>query len=340
MNKFKFYFILFFISVSLFSCKHDDSTSTAPPRDRAVQYTADIDSIEEYLKSHSLTKVEVDGLTDVVITDLVSGGVSIWDNTEYPLQFKMVKNDVRVSNLTDGPSEDVVDYKLYYVVLNEGGGARPTTTDSTFVSYRGWKLDNDEFDKNNTPFWATFPAVTTSEISLISGFRQFTPVLKAASSVVPNSDGTFNFINAGVGVVFIPSGLGYYNVSRTGIPAYSPLVFTIRLNGVRERDHDLDGVLTKYEELNANGNPYDDDTDGDLIPDFLDTDDDGDDFLTKFEITKTGADIGQGPSKTYPYDAFEDPNVPANSEPKGIPSCNGDFTSATRLRKHLDPSCH
>ncbi|MGK4567466.1 hypothetical protein [Flavobacterium sp. 3HN19-14] len=322
MNKFKLYFILFFISVSLFSCKHDDDVTVAPPRDCHVQKLADLDSIRDYLKTHSLQKVEVDGLTDVVITDLVPGGVSIWDNTQYPLDSLMVKNDVRVTNLTDGPSTDEEIYPLYYVVLNEGGGASTTTTDSTFVSYRGWTLtDNAQFDRNDVPFWATYPAVTTAEVTLISGFRQFTTVLKAASSYTSHDDGTFTFVDAGVGVVFIPSGLGYFNVSRTGIPAYSPIAFTIRLDRVRERDHDQDGILTKYEDMDANGvadgDPFNNDTDGDLISHFLDMDDDGDSFLTKFEIRTNQADEN---SPLYPF--------------ADIPNCTGG------KKLHLDKNCH
>ena len=242
------------------------------------------------------------------------------DNTDFPLQFKMVKNDSRVTNLVDGISKDPVEYKMYYLILNQGGGTnKATNVDSTFVSYRGWKLDNDEFDRNDTPFWSSYPALTTAEISLISGFRQFIPLLNPAESTVDNGDGTTSFVNAGVGVVFIPSGLGYYNTSRTGIPAYSPLVFTVRLDKVKYRDHDNDGIWSKNEDLNHNGDNFDDDTDGDNVPDFLDGDDDGDHTLTKFEIVN-----GQG--VRYPFEAFDQ-----------IPDCQGNTTG---LKKHLDPSCH
>ena len=49
-------------------------------------------------------------------------------------------------------------------------------------------------------------------------------------------------------------------------------------------DYDIDGVPTTTEDINANGNYGDDDTDGDGIPDFLDDDDDGDMVLTNVEI--------------------------------------------------------
>jgi len=48
-------------------------------------------------------------------------------------------------------------------------------------------------------------------------------------------------------------------------------------------DHDQDGVPSREEDLNRNGDFRDDDTDGDGIPNFLDVDDDGDRLLTRFE---------------------------------------------------------
>ena len=174
MNKVKFYFILPLISIVLFSCSKDDDKKVAPPRDYILQYSSDLDSIESYLKTHSFTVVEVDGLTDVKIDTFIVGNaegkVSIWDNTQYPLQFKMVKNDSRNSLVVDGRISDPVDYKMYYFLINEGGGASTTTFDSTYVSYRGWKLDNKQFDISNQPIWATFPKISSTEVTLISGF--------------------------------------------------------------------------------------------------------------------------------------------------------------------------
>lgn len=322
MNKFRLYFILLLTSIILFSCNKDDSgSSVAPPRDYTEQYTADIDSIEKYLKSHYLMPVEVDGRLDVTINAIPDpnpeGFVSIWDNTQFPLQSKIVKNDSRSTNLVDGRINDPVDYKMYYLILNEGGGKSATTTDSTFVSYRGWTLENKQFDINNIPFWATYPKITSAEVALISGFRQFTSLLKAAEAVIPpveGGDGTITYVNYGAGVVFLPSGLGYFNGITTGISAYSPIVFTVRLHAVRERDHDRDGVMTKNEDLNGDGDPYNDDTDGDNIPDFLDTDDDNDNFLTRNEIRDA-----QG--NAYPFDQ--------------IPTCSGGT-----LKRYLDPNCN
>lgn len=292
MNKFKFYFILLLTSTILFSCnKDDDPAPPTPPRDFTEQYLKDIDSIEKFLKTHYLTAETVDGQLDVTFTPIPEGGTetSVWDNTEYPVLSKIVKNDERRSNLTDGRTEDPVDYKLYYILLNEGGGQRPTTADSTYTSYKGMTLDNKVFDQSTNPLWFVFPRLAAGDATVISGYRQFLPLLKTATSATVNeSTGQIEYENLGVGVVFIPSGLGYFQSSQTNIPAYSPLIFRIRLHTLKYRDHDGDGVLSKDEDLNNNGDLYDDDTDADKIPNFLDVDDDGDTYFTRFEIKVNG----------------------------------------------------
>jgi hypothetical protein len=61
------------------------------------------------------------------------------------------------------------------------------------------------------------------------------------------------------------------------------------------------------------------DSDGDEIPDFLDSDDDNDGFLTRFEIKNLTAN----PVFTYPFDE--------------IPTCG---TSGNGKKRHLDETCH
>ena len=53
---------------------------------------------------------------------------------------------------------------------------------------------------------------------------------------------------------------------------------TIRIS-ILEQDDD-DGIPAEVEDINGNGDPFDDDTDGDGIPDFLDIDDDNDNVFT------------------------------------------------------------
>ena len=47
------------------------------------------------------------------------------------------------------------------------------------------------------------------------------------------------------------------------------------MHDVNFADHDNDGILSSNDDLDGDGNVKNDDTDGDLIPNYLDADDDG-----------------------------------------------------------------
>ena len=70
--------------------------------------------------------------------------------------------------------------------------------------------------------------------------------------------------------MFIPSGLAYRNVSQSIIEKNSPLIFEIALKNVNLIDHDLDGIDSKFEDLNGDNNFTNDDTDEDGIDDLKD----------------------------------------------------------------------
>jgi hypothetical protein len=326
LNKLKNVLLIAVLSPIFFSCKPDDDNATiVPPKDRALQYLEDAELIETYLLEHYMT---VDADMNVTINKIPqensSGYISIKNQTDYPLQYiEDVYNDSRVSLLKGGRTSDSVKYKLYYILLNEGGGQRPTTVDSSFVDYRGWNLSNAQFDQTSFPVWTSYPS---SVNEFISGFRQILPTMKTPQTVTPNEDGTISYTNYGNCVVFIPSGLAYFNLSRgANIPPYSNLVFQIKLKGIRYNDHDRDKILSKDEFYNPEGETdiglFNQDSDGDGIPDFLDADDDGDGFLTRNELKIPG---------TIPqlYYQFND-----------IPSCSGDQVNPLRIKKHLDSNC-
>src|SRR5690606_26668749 len=94
------------------------------------------------------------------------------------------------------------------------------------------------------------------------------------------------FADYGVGVMFLPSGLAYYNQVTGAVPRYSPLIFTFNLYELNYRDHDNDGILSKDEVANPGDNPLDYDSDNDGIPNMYDKDDDNDSYLTRFEISE------------------------------------------------------
>lgn len=304
------------LSFGLTQCKKEEKQ-----RDRSDVYTQNIDAIEVYLKTHKIT---VNGYNQIHFDEVNEGDPSsIWNQKQYELQYVIVKNDTRTSNTTEGASDDSIEYKLYYMIINEGGGSKVANYDNLYTAYSAYTIQGDLFDKNNTGFWSSFPKFGNEAqyAELISGFRQAATLIKTASNITTNPDGTFNAQNAGRIVVFIPSGLAYFGKGFSKLGSYQPAIFDITLLAKNEVDHDEDGLLTKYEVNPDGGAIFNYDTDGDKKPNFLDVDDDADGALTKKEITyQTQNAQGETIEKVHPFDE--------------IPSC-----TAGGLKKHLDPKC-
>jgi FKBP-type peptidyl-prolyl cis-trans isomerase FkpA len=355
MNKFKYFFILLIAATALVSCNKDDDdkVETVPLRDYQEQFEKDNDSIIKYLKTNYIEEVTAD--FDVKITKIPAGGTqkSIFDQTQYPLQSREVYNDN-------------IKYTVYYLVLNEGVGEAPCNYDDIYTSYVGNLLDGTVFDTSNN-LGRTFNL--DAGLNLIDGWKEIFPKFKAGKANPVNADGTITYSGFGAGMMFLPSGLAYYAGGSGAIKAYTPIVFSVKLYAIQRLDHDGDGILDFNEDINGDGYVYDfrnkelyanppaeliDDTDGDGLADFIDTDDDGDGYTTLLEISKPAGEVGGtfGPSRYYPFEAFtlvDDPATPntneaLNSEPKGIPafaaSGEPDYTSPGRLKLHLDKDHH
>ena len=322
MNKFKYYFILLITTISLFSCSKDDAAEIQPPREFAVQYATDLTDIEEYLKNYYITVVNHAGFPDdqdVTFTKIETGGTqpsiySYLNSSTFP---KLLSRDVSLHDIT---------YKLYYLVLREGAGESPTNTDAVLASYQGDYLSRTTVSEVTTLSTTQFEVVKNPQqffslLTTIVGWGETFPQFKTGT-YSSNTDGTVTYEDFGAGVMFVPSGLGYYNSGSGSIPSYAPLVFSFKLYEINRLDSDGDGIMNFQEDLDGDGymrvlatgvlNP--DDTDGDGIPNFLDTDDDGDGVSTRTEITDADGTL-------IPF--------------ADIPSCDGNTTDSARIKRHL-----
>ena len=365
MNKFKFYFILLITTVSLFSCSKNDSAPIEPPREYSEQYKTDLIDIEEYLTTNYITVVNHPGFVDdqdVTIAKIDAGQPSIMSYTSNAVAGSTIYPQLWSRNT----SMNGVIYKLYYLILRPGVGESPCNVDGVLASYRGDYLSRDATTKvlSTTKFeQVIFPQSMLSLYTVITGWSEIFPQFKTGTSVII-ADGTVTHNNFGAGVMFIPSGLGYYNNGSGSIPAYAPLVFSFKLYDIQRLDQDNDGIFSYQEDLNnKDGYVYDfrntfqyptmpsdeiryaDDTDKDGIPDFLDVDDDGDNYTTKLEITKP-AGTNSGLSAYFPYDpVIDNPLTPVNeTETKGVPEYSAagtpDYITSTRKRIYLDKDHH
>ena len=349
MNNFFKTILLLTLCVIVISCNKSDGGSSVPLRDYTEQYNTDIANIEEFLHTYYVEIVNHPGFSDdqdVTFTKIPTDGTqtAIWDMPNLVKDFTVEQNDIV--------------YKVYYLKQTEGVGESPCNVDDVLTSYKGQYLfrinetiDNVDVSnlKINTFESTPNPQNFLSLITTIKGWSEIFPKFKAGT-YTSNGDGTVSYNGFGAGVMFLPSALGYYGSSISSIPAYSPLIFNIKLYEVRRNDQDADGIDSYLEDINGDGyvrvlgedvlNP--DDTDGDGIPDFLDIDDDGDQVSTKVETSYTHPDTPLI-IRYYPYNGVlvDDPLTPYVDETRGIPSCGTtpDYTSETRLRKYLDATC-
>ena len=99
---------------------------------------------------------------------------------------------------------------LYYIIENQGDGAKPTATSNVTVAYKGYFLNGTVFDQSNAD------GISFGLNQVISGWTEGIPL----------------FNEGGNGVLLIPSHLGYGSFNSNGIPGGSVLVFDVNLISV------------------------------------------------------------------------------------------------------------
>ena len=321
MNKFKFYFVLISFVALLFSCtKNDDSPEPVPVRAFSVQYDTDIATIEEYLKSYYI-------VNDVNNPDFADEDITfakIPDGVVQKSIFDFLNSDSYPKLLVKKISLHDIEYEIYYLKLRADNelGKQPTRVDEVLAAYSGFYLSSKTEESvttiEGTPFETVlFPQSMLGLDRTIRGWGEIFPQFKTGIYDATPSPNPASFTNFGAGVMFLPSGLAYFNSPPLGsrIPSYAPLVFTFKLYDLKRADQDQDGVLSMYEDINGDGDFTNDDTDSDGRKDYLDIDDDGDGVLTKKEIKINGV-------IPTSYDLILD--------------CSG---LNTGTKKHLDKSC-
>lgn len=288
MIKIKYTFALLIVILSItVSCKKDDDSGPdpIPPRDRGAEAIRAQDSIEKFLETHfyNYDEFQADPDNFKLRFDTIPEG----DETLIPLIQQVSFKEVR--DIVD-PS---VTYKLYYLKVRDGGGEKPHFSDYTINTYEGRLFEDREsldlFDSSVIPVRFNLVDTPTAP-GIITGLQQALIEFGGASNIIENPDGTLTFENYGIGAVFIPSGLAYYQFppGSGGLSAYEQLIFSFELFESEVADHDGDGIPSFMEDLNSNGYLLDDDTDGTGGANYLDNDDDNDGRRTEFEIEIDG----------------------------------------------------
>lgn len=278
-------YFFFIFSIFLTSCRPDDDGPTITLNDRGEEATIAQDEIEAFLQTHFYNYEDFqnppEGFNFNIVFDSITG-----DNAN---KIPLIEQ-VSYKTVKDRREEDLT-YKLYYLKVDEGVGDSPEFPDIAIVSYEGRLFDGQLFDSSTVP-------ISFDLTGVIDGFQDGLIEFNGAGEIIKNNDGTLSFEDFGVGAVFIPSGLGYFNSPPfgTGISPYEQIYFTFKVFEADKGDQDNDGILSIYEDRNNDRLEENDDTDGDGVPDFADNDDDGDGTLTIDEIRDENGNVITDPA--------------------------------------------
>ena len=269
-------FFLLPVFLLFLQCKKEDTTEPYTIRDYSEQVIVDQDLLETYLKTHTYNYEDFNNESDVnikldTISDNNSSRVSLFEQAS-----------TKTIDVTNAEGQ-ITSHNLYYIIAREGSNESPSVADSVYVAYDGILTDGSTFDNRKFPIWIDLA-------NSLEGFREGVSELRTGK-FTENSNGTIAYTSFGVGLFFIPSGIGYFENISSGIPEYSPLIFTVKLMTHTDTDHDNDGILSIFEDIDGDNKPFGDDSDGDNLWNMYDVDDDGDGILTVNEIDKNNDSI-------------------------------------------------
>ena len=298
MNLKSIKYILFFfvLAVGFSACEEEDDPiqNEFIEEDRTEQQAKDKDSILSYLNSHYYNSSFLAGGTDLNYDDIVI--TELMDGEDVPAGHTLLIDDV----VTVTTTYLDVEYEYYYLSINQGGGEAPKFTDKVRVRYEGLFVDGgDTFEQVSTPIDLDLYGIAFGT-GAITGWQRIMPEFNTATGFTIGNDNIVSYQDFGLGIMFIPSGLGYFSFPRPGIPVYSNLIFKFELLQTDPNDHDSDGIPSFIEDYDGNLDPFDDDTDEDEAPDYIDFDDDNDGVLTINELVPNTYTVDTNMGETEP----------------------------------------
>ena len=316
--KLKLYILLISILFVGFSCGDDgaDDIIEVPEADRTEQQVIDNDSLVGYLQTHYVNESILINNQSILFNDFEINELPEDGNLPDPDQNTLLIDLVETFTTTYFD----VEYEYYILKVNQGGSDNsPNFSDKVRVSYEGTLMDNTVFDSSITP-------VDFDLTSTIAGWGRVLPEFNNAEDFIINSDGTVTYNNPGIGIMFLPSGLGYYSAAAGSVPVYSNLIFKFKIYQSEVNDHDFDNVPSHLEDLDGDYDLTDDNSDDDSFADFVDGDDDNDGTLTIDEDLEPDTDL------TLDRDGDGDPT---NDIGDGDPT--NDDTDGDGIPNYLDP---
>ncbi len=280
--------------IILSSCRNDDDTigEVVPPRLLSEVTIEDDAEIIEFLKTHFYNDDEFEtppeGFDFKIKFDTIAGDnssrISLFDSPNLITQTISVDSE----DLGRSDDDEIINQTLYTLVVRQGEvTGTPTIGDFSILRYEGLLLDGTLFDAS------TNQPIRFNLSTVVQGFGNGMKNFQTGTGPIENGDGTVSYENYGIGAIFMPAGLAYFDTSpNTVIPTYSPLIFKVDAFAYEpDSDFDGDGIPSILEDLNNDGNLNNDNTNAEVEASFgiytanySDTDDDGDGILTIDEI--------------------------------------------------------
>jgi FKBP-type peptidyl-prolyl cis-trans isomerase FkpA len=284
--------ILMLFTASIVACEENESPTVSETleRDRTEQQVADRDSLLQYLTTHYYNSGTFQAGNDYTYEDIQISELPVDANGDYMDLPDPANNTLLIDAVeTHTTVYRDTEYEYYILRINQGGGESPKFTDAIRYRFEGIELEGQSVVQSiSSPEILNLQAgVLSSSFGAIRAWQLVIPMFSAAESFTSGFDGVVDFNNYGLGVMFIPSGLGYYSFLVAAIPQYSNLIFKFEVLQYEVVDHDLDGIPSYIEDLNADLFVEDDDTDQDQIPNYGDFNDDGDGVFTINELLPT-----------------------------------------------------
>ena len=316
--KLKLYILIIAILFLGFSCGGDegDGITEVPEADRTEQQVIDNDSLVGYLQTHYINETILSNNPSISFENIEINELPEDGELPNPDQNSLLIDLVETFTTTYFD----VEYEYYVLRINQGGSeVSPNFSDKVRVSYEGSLMDDTIFDSSISP--VDFDLTAT-----IAGWGRVLPEFNNAEDFIINSDGTVTYNNPGIGIMFLPSGLGYCSAAAGSVPVYSNLIFKFKIFQSEVNDHDFDNVPSHLEDINGNYDLTDDNSDDDTFADFVDSDDDNDGTLTVDEDLEPDSDL------TVDRDGDGDPT---NDIGDGDPT--NDDTDGDGIPNYLDP---
>ncbi|MCA0132365.1 FKBP-type peptidyl-prolyl cis-trans isomerase [Winogradskyella alexanderae] len=279
----KLAFLLLCVLGVVVACEEDDSPIQTEfiEEDRTEQQAKDRDSLLAYLNTHYYNSEFFEAGTNHTIDDIVI--TELGEGEDVPDGHTLLIQNITTRNITYLD----VEYEYYFLKLNQGGGDAPKFSDKVRVRYEGYFVDGgDTFDQVSTPIDLDLYGIAFGT-GAITAWQRILPEFNSSVGFSISEDNIVSYDDYGLGVMFVPSGLGYFSFPRQGIPQYSNLIFKFELLQTEVNDHDGDGIPSFIEDYDNNLDPFDDNTDGDSAPDYIDLDDDNDGVITRNELVPT-----------------------------------------------------